>query len=114
MPFINSARGKYGAQSMRAMKGPLAPVWVSTGTIGSNLPQGQAYSVQLTATDDSGSAPTYSLNSGTLPTGTSLSSSGLISGTPSAAGDFTFTVIATDENGRSTVSNNLTIYVQST
>jgi hypothetical protein len=114
MPFQSSARGKYGAQGMRAMKGPLAPVWVSSGTIGTNIPQGQAYSVQLTATDDSGSTPTYSLNSGTLPTGTSLSSSGLISGTPSAAGDFTFTVRATDENGRSTVSNNITINVQST
>lgn len=113
MPFQSSARGKYGAQGMRAMKGPLAPVWVSSGTIGTNIPQGQAYSVQVTATDDSGDAVVYSLNSGTLPTGTSLSSSGLISGTPSAAGDFTFTVRATDANGRSTVSNNLTINVQS-
>ena len=113
MPFQSSARGKYGAQGMRAMKGPLAPVWVSSGTIGTNIPQGQAYSVQVTATDDSGDAVVYSLNSGTLPTGTSLSSSGLISGTPSAAGDFTFTVRATDANGRSTVSNNLTVNVQS-
>jgi hypothetical protein len=28
MPFINSARGQYGAQGMRAMKGPLAPVGI--------------------------------------------------------------------------------------
>lgn len=112
MPSQSSARGKYGAQGMRAMRGPLAPVWVSSGTIGTNIPQGQAYSVQLSATDDSGVAPTYTLASGSLPTGTSLNSAGLISGTPSAAGTFTFTVNATDENGRTTTSGSLSISVQ--
>ena len=112
MPFQSSARGKYGAQSMKPTKGPLAPVWVTSGTIGTNIPQGQAYSVQVTATDDSGDAVVYSLNSGTLPTGTSLSSSGLISGTPSAAGTFTFTVNARDENARTTTSGSLSITVQ--
>lgn len=113
MPFRSSSRGSYGPQAQKLIKGPLAPTWTSSGTIGTNVAQGQSYSVQLTATDDSGSAPTYALNSGTLPTGLTLSSSGLISGTPSAAGDFNFTVIATDENGRSTVSGNLLINVQS-
>lgn len=113
MPFRSSGRGVYGPQGQRIFKGPLAPVWVSSGTIGTNVAQGQSYSVQLTATDDSGSAPTYALNSGTLPTGLTLSSSGLISGTPSAAGTFTFTVNATDENGRTSTSDSLSISVQS-
>jgi hypothetical protein len=113
MPFQSSARGKYGAQSMKPTKGPLAPVWVTSGTIGTNVPQGQAYSVQLSATDDSLEQPIYSLASGSLPTGTTLSSTGLISGTPSAAGDFSFTVSARDGNGRTTTSGNLLINVQS-
>lgn len=113
MPSQSTVRGKFGAQSAKLIRGPLAPVWVSSGTIGANLPQGQAYSVQLTATDDSGIAPTYTLASGTLPTGTSLNSAGLISGTPSTSGDFNFTVNATDENGRTTTSGNLLINVQS-
>lgn len=114
MASLSSVRGRFGAQAPRLIRGPLAPVWVSSGTIGTNIPQGQAYSVQLTATDDSGIAPTYTLASGTLPTGLSLNSAGLISGTPSAAGTFTFTVNATDENGRTTTSANLLINVQST
>ncbi len=113
MPSQSTVRGKFGAQSAKLIRGPLAPVWVSSGTIGTNLPQGQAYSVQLTATDDSGVAPTYTLASGSLPTGTSLNSAGLISGTPSTSGDFNFTVNATDENGRTTTSGSLSISVQS-
>lgn len=113
MPFRSSSRGSYGPQAQKLIKGPLAPTWTSSGTIGTNIPQGQSYSVQLSATDDSLDQPTYSLASGSLPTGTTLSSTGLISGTPSAAGTFTFTVNATDANGRSTSSGSLSISVQS-
>lgn len=113
MPFRASARSAYGPQAQKLIKGPLAPTWTSSGTLGTNVAQGAAYSVQLTATDDSLDAPTYSLNSGSLPTGTSLNSAGLISGTPSAAGDFNFTVNAVDANGRTTTSGNLLINVQS-
>src|SRR5262249_24971380 len=42
---------------------------------------------------------TFSLNSGSLPDGLSLSSSGLISGTPTTAGTFNFTVLVTDSTG---------------
>lgn len=112
MPFQSSARGKYGAQGMRAMKGPLAPVWVSSGTIGNNIAQGSPFSFQLQANDDSGSSPTYSLSSGSLPTGITITPQGLVTGNPSNAGTFNFTVNATDENGRSTTSSTLTITVQ--
>jgi len=57
---------------------------------------GQAYSYQLTATG--GVAPyTWTLASGfSLPAGVTLSSTGLISGTPTASGSVSFSVICTD------------------
>jgi len=109
MPFKSSGRGAYGPQGQKVIKGPLAPVWVTSGAL-SNGNVGQAYSVQLSATDDSGDAPTYTIDSGSLPSGLSLSSSGLISGTiGGSAGTFTFTVNATDVNGRATTSSSLSI-----
>ena len=56
---------------------------------------GAAYSVQLAATG--GVAPyTWAISAGSLPTGLTLSSTGLLSGTPTASGSFTFTVQVTD------------------
>ena len=43
----------------------------------------------------------YSINSGALPPGLTLSSDGLISGTPSALGNYTFAVQVLDKNGSS-------------
>ena len=45
------------------------------------------------------SAYTYAVTSGSLPAGLSLSSGGVLSGTPTAGGSFTFTVTATDSSG---------------
>ncbi len=62
---------------------------------------GAAYSYQLAA---SGGTPpyTWSISSGALPGNVTLSTStGLISGTPSAAGTFGFTVKVTDNGGTS-------------
>lgn len=111
MPFRSSGRGAYGPQGQRVLKGPLAPVWVTSGTLAQAT--GTPYSVQLTATDDSGDAPTYSLASGSLPPGITLSSSGLLSGTATGASTtYTFTVRATDVNGRFTDSSTLSLPVQ--
>ncbi len=57
---------------------------------------GQQYQAQLAA---SGGQPpyTWSLTSGSLPTGLNLSTSGLISGIPSGQGAFTFTVQVRDQ-----------------
>ena len=66
---------------------------------------GQAFSQQLSATDaDAGSTITYTLASGSFPTGVSLSSSGLISGTPSSTthGTYSPIVAATDSGGNAT------------
>ncbi|HUA79618.1 MAG TPA: putative Ig domain-containing protein [Dyella sp.] len=64
----------------------------------STLPGAQvaaAYNQQLTASGGDGSY-TFSVSAGSLPTGLSLSTSGLLSGTPSAAGNYNFTVTAKD------------------
>jgi hypothetical protein len=108
MPFRASGRGAYGPQGQRVIKGPLAPVWVNSSPPASS---GGAYSYQFLATDDSGDAPTYSLASGSVPGGLSLSSSGLLSGTANVAGTFTFDVRATDVNGRFTDSGSRSITV---
>ncbi|MBL7497382.1 DUF11 domain-containing protein [Frankia sp. CNm7] len=61
---------------------------------------GAAYSDQLTVTG--GTAPfTWSVSSGSLPAGLTLNpSTGLISGTPTSAGAFTFTVRVVDASGQ--------------
>ncbi len=59
---------------------------------------GAAYSNQLFAAG--GTEPyTFVVSAGALPPGLSLSLGGLISGTPTTAGAFNFTVLATDTNG---------------
>ena len=56
---------------------------------------GQAYNMQFTASG--GTATSWSVSSGSLPAGLTLNSSnGLLSGTPTATGDFSFKVSASD------------------
>ena len=71
------------------------PVWsTSAGSLGSYV---GSVSIQLSATDDESNSLSYSVTSGALPTGLSLSSAGLISGTISATpGTYTFTVSVSD------------------
>jgi hypothetical protein len=58
-----------------------------------------SYSETISAQD--GTSPyTFTVTSGSLPTGTTInSSSGVISGTPSATGTFGFTITVTDSLG---------------
>jgi len=67
---------------------------------------GTAYSVTLGAAGGNG-AHTWSVLSGSLPGGLTLSATGTISGTPRAIGDFTFTVQVTD--GQMSDSQSLSI-----
>jgi hypothetical protein len=79
----------WGAGSNTHMlHGAYAPVVVTITITPTTLPDasgGNAYSQQLTASGGTGPY-TYTLLSGTLPTGLSLSSSGLITGTPLVVG----------------------------
>lgn len=82
-----------------AMGGPGAntsnPVPVAPGLTGGVT--GVAYSATITA---QGGAGSYTFSSpGPLPTGLSMNSSGVISGTPSTVGTFPFMVNVTDANG---------------
>jgi large repetitive protein len=63
------------------------------------------YNLQFTAT---GGTPTWSF-SGTLPAGLTLSSSGLLSGTPTATGDFSFKVTATDGSRSDTQTYSMSV-----
>jgi hypothetical protein len=59
--------------------------------------QGTAYSQQLSAVG--GAAPyTFAVTTGTLPAGITLTTGGLLSGTPTVAGSFPITITATDAN----------------
>jgi len=82
-------------------------------TTPSTLPDGAVgdpYS--LTMTLSGGASPfTWTQPSGTLPTGLTLSSGGVLSGTPSADGAFSFDVMVTDHNG-STDRTTLTVTIQ--
>ena len=71
-----------------------SPVW---STAAGSLGTWDGSSIQLSATDDESNTITYSVTSGSLPTGLSLSSAGLISGTSTAnPATYTFTVSASD------------------
>jgi fibronectin type 3 domain-containing protein len=68
----------------------LSPATLSNGTVGT------VYNQNITASG--GTAPYRFAATGTLPTGLTLPTTGVLSGTPTASGSFNFTVTATDAN----------------
>lgn len=71
-----------------------APIWQTpAGSLGV-FTTGVPMSFQLVATDQDGDALTYTVQSGSLPAGVTMTSGGLLSGTPT--GDGSFTVRVTD------------------
>lgn len=101
------------AHSLTAQKTVSIIVAAAVSVTTTSLPDGRfnhAYSQQLQATGGTGSL-SWTLQSGTLPTGLYLSSGGLISGTPGAAPvTKTFTVRATDTVG-SYSDKSLTLHI---
>lgn len=79
----------------------ISPTTLTNGMVGI------FYSTQLSTTGGSGTGYTYSLSTGALPPGLSLSSNGLISGTPilSTTSPSEFTVQVTDSLNDSTTQN---------
>ncbi|MGJ3648708.1 putative Ig domain-containing protein [Sphingomonas sp. GlSt437] len=69
----------------------LSPASLTAATVG------VATSQTVSASGGNGSY-SYSITAGALPAGMSLSSSGTVSGTPTAGGTFNFTITATDGN----------------
>jgi hypothetical protein len=85
------------------------PVWSTGATLGT---WDTSVSVQLAATDPEGQTLSYSLLSGTLPTGVTLSSTGLLSGTLVKDGlTYNFTVAVSD--GTNSVSRAFSVVTQS-
>lgn|SRR5712691_6831474 len=100
--------GEGNAPFVITIQGGAPPLAVTTSTLltgESDL----SYSVTLTASGGGAANRTWSLTGGQLPPGLTLSSDGLISGTPTTAGTYAFT--ATVSNGTSSSSKNLTLTV---
>jgi hypothetical protein len=113
----------FGTASFTVTIEPSAvPVSITTSSL-TNGKENTAYSMTLTATGGSG-AYTWSKSSGTLPPGLSIApTTGKITGTPTTAGNYTFTIKAVDSNSTSdydtasytvTINPNVTITTVST
>ena len=104
---------KANAYAVLTINNSYPPVWpnftFANGMVG--LPFSQQWDMP-----GSGSPITYSLQSGTLPPGLSLSSSataGTLSGTPTAAGLYTFALKGTNVYGSASASFTMTVTLPS-
>ena len=111
--YTISATDSNGSTSMETGSYTTGPA--PTITTGGTLPNatGGIYSQTLVASGGTGPSYTWSVNPGsTLPQGLTLSSAGILSGTPNIAGTYTFTFRVTDSAGRiSTKDFTLTVAV---
>jgi hypothetical protein len=101
--IVTAPPGPIGGGGSPSVPVPVAAV-LKGGTTGSS------YSETINA--EGGIAPyTFAVTSGALPTGTTLNAStGVVSGTPTATGTFSFTITATDAHG-STGSTSFVIVI---
>jgi hypothetical protein len=84
----------------------VAPAWVDN-TLSGDLRVGIAYSDGVEA---SGTSPTYNVSVGSLPTGLTLNTStGTVTGTPTAQGSFSFTLRASNTAGEVTQAFTLVV-----
>ena len=94
---VTDSFGGTGSQSYTVVVNPAVSV---TTTSLANWTQGIAGYSQTIATSGGTGADSFSVSSGSLPTGLSLNAgTGAITGTPSAASGFSFTITATDTVG---------------
>ncbi len=75
-----------------------APTINLPATTLANGTQGSAYSGALNAASGGTSPYSYAVSAGALPPGVTLSSAGVLSGTPTAAGTYNFSATATDSS----------------
>lgn len=111
-----SAAGTPGATATLTVTGAVTPMAVTTSSLPAGTVNNAYSSTTLTATG--GVSPyTWAVTTGALPAGLSLSSAGVISGTPTTTtgSPFAFTVTATDSvTPADTATANLSIAVSTT
>jgi hypothetical protein len=97
-PFTVAVKDAASASASKSLSITVSAASASLQITTTQLPDGLVsgpYSSSVSATG--GASPySWSVSSGTLPTGLSLSSSGAISGTPTVAGSYPFTVAVKD------------------
>jgi hypothetical protein len=99
--FTVKATDSGGCMGTRAYSLTINPPCASITVNPATLPNGTVGTVyNQTATATGGAAPyAYTVSAGSLPGGLNLASGGALTGTPNAAGVFSFTIKATDANG---------------
>ena len=85
---------------------PIAPTIITTCPLTSGT-VGASYSQQMTASGDS--PITWDLSTGSWPTNITMTSGGMVSGTPTVVGTSNFTLRATNATGNNTEACSLTI-----
>lgn len=109
---LNEDTGYYTLYADEAKDKPVISVddsSVPTGYVGKEY-SGSLYAISLTATDTN-AYTTWAKTDGVLPAGVELTASGTLQGTPTEAGTFTFTAVATNSKGDS-APQQFTITVQ--
>jgi uncharacterized repeat protein (TIGR03803 family) len=96
--FTVTATKSASATSSQSYTLTINPAVTITTTALSTGTSGTAYSQTVSATGGTGSL-TFAVTAGTLPSGLTLSSSGVLAGTPNVGGSWSFTVTATDTVG---------------
>ena len=100
-PFTVQVTDKAGATASTAFQLTIAAAAPAI-TTASPLPVGNVntgYSQSLAATGGTPPYTNWAISTGTLPSGVTLSSAGVLSGTPTTAGTYSFTVQVTDNAG---------------
>jgi large repetitive protein len=92
------AGGGGGTPSPAPAPAPQVPLQITTASL-TSATAGTPYSATLSASG--GGTLSWSVSAGSLPAGLALGSNGVVSGTPSAAGSYTFTVRVASGGGRS-------------
>jgi hypothetical protein len=103
-----SSAGRTGSKDLSLNVRSL-PIWISTTALASAV-LGNPYHEILTASGGDGNF-TWSIDSGVLPDGLELSAEGIVSGTPAALGNFSFTLRV--KSGGQEASKFLTITIVS-
>ncbi|MGJ5816095.1 beta strand repeat-containing protein [Paludibaculum fermentans] len=99
---VTDSSGAFTLQSFNVTVG--SSLAFTTSSPLPNAPTGVAYSQTLAVSG--GNAPyTFSVSGGSMPQGLTLATGGVLSGTPTTAGTYAFTVLVTDVTGLTTTKD---------